>query len=117
MLYEILTGRRAIDRNLPPSEQKLIEWVKQFPADGKRFWMIMDPRLNNQYPLNTARKVAKLADTCLRKNPEERPPMNQIVDILQEAISESENGNTSEITSPLPLPLPEPSSRRAVRVS
>ncbi|KAK1430503.1 hypothetical protein QVD17_13295 [Tagetes erecta] len=114
VLYEILTGRRAIDRNLPPSEQKLIEWVKQFPADSKKFRMIMDPRLNNQYPLNTARKVAKIADSCLRKNAEERPPMRQIVDILQEAIRESENGNTSEITSllPLPLPLPEPSSRR-----
>jgi len=84
--------------------------------------MIMDPRLNNQYPLNTARKIAKLADSCLRKNPEERPPMRQIVDILQEAIRETENENTPEITSllpvPVPLPLPEPSSSgRGVRVS
>ncbi|KAI3756583.1 hypothetical protein L1987_56405 [Smallanthus sonchifolius] len=115
VLYEILSGRRAIDRNLPQSEQKLIEWVKQFPADSKRFRMIMDPRLNNQYPLNTARKVAKLADSCLRKNPDERPPMSRIVDILQEAIRESENGDISEITSP--LPLPEPSTRRVVRAS
>ncbi|KAM0030328.1 putative protein kinase RLK-Pelle-RLCK-VIIa-2 family [Helianthus debilis subsp. tardiflorus] len=108
VLYEILTGRRAIDRNLPQSEQKLIEWVKQYPADSKRFRMIMDPRLNNQYPLDTARKVAKLADSCLKKNPEERPPMSRIVEILQDAIRESGNGAA-------PSPLPEPSTRRAVR--
>ncbi|XP_076928433.1 putative serine/threonine-protein kinase PBL19 [Bidens hawaiensis] len=116
VLYEILTGRRAIDRNLPQSEQKLIEWVKQYPADSKRFRMIMDPRLNHQYPLNTAQKVAKLADSCLRKNPEERPPMSMIVNILKEAIRESENnGSASEITRA--LLLPEPSTRRVARVS
>ncbi|KAL8196138.1 hypothetical protein R6Q57_025138 [Mikania cordata] len=118
VLYEILTGRRAVDRNLPQSEQKLIEWVKQFPIDSKKFRMIMDPRLNNRYPLETARKVAKLADSCLRKKPEERPPMSRIVDELQAAVRESENNNGSEITSALPLPLPEPSTRRSVvRVS
>lgn len=113
VLYEILSGRRAIDRNLPQSEQKLIEWVKQFPADSKRFRRIMDPRLNNQYSLSAAQKVAKLADNCLRKNPEDRPAMSRIVNVLQEAIRESEDGNVSEIRSP----LPEPSTRRMVHAA
>lgn len=113
VLYEILTGRRAIDRNLPQSEQKLLEWVKQFPADSKRFRVIMDPRLNNQYSLEAARKIAKLADTCLRKNPDDRPAMSRIVDVLREAIRESENENNSLFGSP----LPEPSARRMVRAS
>ncbi|KAL4565765.1 hypothetical protein LXL04_029869 [Taraxacum kok-saghyz] len=109
VLYEILSGRKAIDRHLPQPEQKLIEWVKQFPADSKRFRMIMDPRLNNQYSLSAARKVAKLASTCLRKNPEERPAMSHIVEVLQEAIRESED----EIKSP----LPESSKRRMVHAA
>nr|XP_043630751.1 probable serine/threonine-protein kinase PBL19 [Erigeron canadensis] len=113
VLYEILSGRKAIDRNLPQPEQKLIEWVKQFPADGKRFRMIMDPRLNNQYSLSAARKVAKLADSCLRKNPDDRPTMSRIVEVLQEAIRESEDSSISETRSP----LPEPSTRRMVHVS
>ncbi|PWA97513.1 Concanavalin A-like lectin/glucanase, subgroup [Artemisia annua] len=113
VLYEILTGRKAIDRNLPQSEQKLLEWVKQFPADSKRFRVIMDPRLNNQYSLEAARKIAKLADTCLRKNPDDRPAMSRIVDVLREAIRESENVNNSQFGSP----LPEPSTRRMVHAA
>ncbi|XP_074317632.1 putative serine/threonine-protein kinase PBL19 isoform X2 [Silene latifolia] len=91
VLYEILTGRRTIERNRPTSEQKLLDWVQRFPADSKMFYMIMDFRLRNQYPLRTARKIAKLADTCLRSEAEDRPDMNEIIEVLKEAILESEN--------------------------
>ncbi|XP_071730854.1 probable serine/threonine-protein kinase PBL19 [Rutidosis leptorrhynchoides] len=114
VLYEILTGRKAIDRLLPQAEQKLVEWVKQFPADSKRFRMIMDPRLNNQYSIAAARKIAKLADSCLRKNPDERPAMSRIVEVLEDAIRESEGEITSVNEG---SPLPEPSTRRPVRVN
>ncbi|KAL8238724.1 hypothetical protein R6Q59_015291 [Mikania micrantha] len=113
VLYEILSGRKAIDTNLPQSEQKLIEWIKHFPIDSKRFKMIMDPRLKNQYSLSAALEVAKLADSCLRKNPEERPLMSRIVDVLRQTIRESENGKRLEKTSP----LPEPCTPRMVHVA
>ncbi|KAK9068052.1 hypothetical protein SSX86_012163 [Deinandra increscens subsp. villosa] len=113
VLYEILSGRKAIDIYLPESEQKLIEWVKQFPTEGMRFRMIMDPRLKNHYSLGAARKIAKLADSCLRKNPGERPPMSRIIGILQEAIKESEIKNIPKVTSP----LVEPATRRIFRVA
>lgn len=90
VLYEILTGRRAIERNRPVSEQKLLEWVKQFPADSKMFNMIMDFRLKNKYPINAARKIARLADRCLSKEAEDRPDMSEIIAVLKEAILESE---------------------------
>ncbi|PWA66396.1 Concanavalin A-like lectin/glucanase, subgroup [Artemisia annua] len=54
-----------------------------FLADSKRFRVIMDPRLNNQYSLEAAWKIAKLADTCLRKNPDDRPAMSRIVDVFR----------------------------------
>ncbi|KAK6935068.1 Serine-threonine/tyrosine-protein kinase, catalytic domain [Dillenia turbinata] len=93
VLYEILTARRSLDRNRPAEEQKLLEWVKQFPADSKRFIMIIDPRLRNQCPLNAARKIAKLADSCLNKNAKERPTMSQIIEGIKEAIEDSEGRN------------------------
>lgn len=91
VLYEILTGRRSIERNRPTSEQKLLDWVKQFPADSKTFYMIIDFRLRNQFPPSTARKIAKLADRCLSKEPEDRPSMSEIIQVLKEAILESES--------------------------
>ena len=98
VLYEILTGRRSLERNRPTPEQKLLDWVKQYPADSHRFNTIMDLRLRNQYSLAAARKVAKLADSCLRKNPEDRPAMTQIVESLKQALQLSEMPSTSQNT-------------------
>ncbi|GFY90376.1 Receptor-like protein kinase [Actinidia chinensis var. chinensis] len=90
VLYEILTGRRSLERNRPKMEQKLLEWVKQYPVDSKRFGLIMDPRLGKQYSLAAARKVAKLADHCLLKNAKDRPMMSQVVESLKEIIQASD---------------------------
>ncbi|XVF13510.1 hypothetical protein REPUB_Repub08aG0214100 [Reevesia pubescens] len=97
VLYEILTGRRTVDRNRPTSEQKLLDWVKQFPPDSKRFSMIIDPRLRNNYSFSAAQKVGKLADSCLNKNAKERPTMSQVVESLKQAIQESEEAGSSSV--------------------
>lgn len=96
MLYEILTSRRALERSRPTMEQKLLNWVKQFPADSNKFSMIIDPRMRNQYSLSAARKIAKLADSCLNKNPKDRPAMNEVVECLKQAVQESEEMHLSE---------------------
>nr|XP_043639029.1 probable serine/threonine-protein kinase PBL19 [Erigeron canadensis] len=96
VVFEILTGRRAVDRSLPKAEQKLIEWVKKFPADNRNFSMMMDRRLKNQYSLDAARKIAKLGVRCLCKNPDDRPTMSQVVEGLKDVIRESESGLVCE---------------------
>ncbi|XP_062073825.1 probable serine/threonine-protein kinase PBL19 [Humulus lupulus] len=95
VLYEILTGRRALERNRPTAEQKLLDWVKQYPADKNRFSMIMDPRLRGDFPPNAAKKIAKLADSCLVKNAKDRPTMNQVVESLKQAVQESQASSSS----------------------
>ncbi|KAJ7952611.1 Receptor-like protein kinase [Quillaja saponaria] len=96
VLYEILTGRRALERNRPTGEQKLLVWVKQYPTDSKRFSMIIDPRLGKQYSVGAAREIAKLADSCLDKNPKDRPAISQVVQSLKQAIEYSEEPSTSK---------------------
>ncbi|KAK3134568.1 hypothetical protein QOZ80_6AG0550820 [Eleusine coracana subsp. coracana] len=86
VLYEILTGRRSLDRNRPPEEQKLLGWVRRHPPDGQSFRTIMDPRLGGRYPPAAAREVARLADRCLVKNPKERPAMRDVVDDLERVL-------------------------------
>lgn len=98
VLYEMLTGRRALDRRRQ-KDQKLIEWVKQYPANTNRFNMIMDPRLRNEYSPGAARKVAKLAESCLNKKPEERPSMSQVAESLKEALQYSESSDTASGSS------------------
>ncbi|KAL0425448.1 UNVERIFIED_CONTAM: putative serine/threonine-protein kinase PBL19 [Sesamum radiatum] len=85
VLYEILTGRRSLERDRP-SEQKMLDWVKQYPADSRKFGMIMDPRLENQYSLSAARKIAKLADSCLVKSAKDRPKMSKVVESFKQIV-------------------------------
>ncbi|KAJ4776540.1 Protein kinase superfamily protein [Rhynchospora pubera] len=84
VLYELLTGRRSLERNRPPAERKLLNWVKQYPPEATNFSVIMDPRLRNQYPPKAAREVARLADRCLVKDPKKRPSMAEVSQVLKE---------------------------------
>ncbi|KAI3995661.1 hypothetical protein MKX01_031434 [Papaver californicum] len=86
VLYELITGRRSVDRNLPKSEQKLLEWVKPYVSGSKKFYLIMDPRLEAQYCLKSAQKLVSLANKCLMKQPKSRPRMSEVVEILGQMI-------------------------------
>ncbi|XP_004294512.1 PREDICTED: probable receptor-like protein kinase At5g47070-like [Fragaria vesca subsp. vesca] len=88
VLYELITGRRAMERNLPRSEQKLLEWVRPYASDSKKFHLIVDPRLEGQYCIKSAQKLASLANKCLSKQPKSRPKMSDVVGILGTIIDE-----------------------------
>lgn len=98
VVYELITGRRAVERNLPRNEQKLLEWVKPFISDSKKFHLLMDPRLEGDFSLKSAQKLSSLANKCLTKNPKSRPKMSQVVEMLEQIIKD---------TSPEPEPEPE----------
>ncbi|KAJ0111513.1 hypothetical protein Patl1_00049 [Pistacia atlantica] len=108
VLYEILTGRRSLERNRPKSEQKLLEWVKQYPVDSKKFGLMMDQRLENEYSINEARKIAKLADSCLSKSAKDRPKMSQVVERLKQIVQISEEVDSSPSHKNLELSEDDP---------
>ncbi|XP_050290902.1 serine/threonine-protein kinase PCRK1 [Quercus robur] len=89
VLYELITGRRALERNLPRSEQKLLEWVRPYVSDSKKFHLIVDPRLEGQYYIKSAQKLASLANKCLMKQPKSRPKMSEVVERLGNIISDT----------------------------
>ncbi|KAA0061906.1 putative receptor-like protein kinase [Cucumis melo var. makuwa] len=89
VLYELITGRRAVERNLPRNEQKLLEWIKPYISDPKKFHLIVDPRLEGECNIKSAQKLASLANKCLMKQPKNRPKMSEVVEILGNIISES----------------------------
>ncbi|XP_022755766.1 probable serine/threonine-protein kinase PBL19 isoform X3 [Durio zibethinus] len=93
VLFELITGRRALERNLPRSEQKLLEWVRPYVSDSKKFHLIVDPRIEGQYCMKSAQKLASLANKCLTKNPKSRPKMSDVVETLGNIISETLSQN------------------------
>jgi len=106
VLLEILTGRRAMDRNRPRLEQRLLEWVKPYINDSSKFHLAVDPSLETHYPTKAAMKFATIAIQCLVKQPKARPKMNAIVEGLnkvQEMTNRWETqGSTPSKTSSTP---------------
>jgi serine/threonine protein kinase len=86
VLYEILTGRRSVEKNRPKKEQRLLEWVKQYPVESKQFSMIIDTRLEGRYSREGAREIAKLANRCLAKRSRDRPTMREVAKSLKQAM-------------------------------
>ncbi|CAH9127887.1 unnamed protein product [Cuscuta epithymum] len=81
-LYELITGRRPLDRSRPKREQKLLEWVKQYISDPKKFQTIIDPRLKGEDVLGSAQKLSHVANRCLEKRPKLRPTMTEVLEMV-----------------------------------
>ncbi|XP_075491862.1 serine/threonine-protein kinase PCRK1-like isoform X2 [Primulina tabacum] len=88
-LYELITGRRPLDRNSPKSEQKLLEWVKPYLSDAKKFKHILDPRLEGKQILKSAHKLSLVANRCLAKQPKTRPKMSEVLEMVRQVVESS----------------------------
>ncbi|URD87461.1 Sugar transporter [Musa troglodytarum] len=91
-LYELLTGRQPIDIDRPKGEQKLLEWVKPYISDVKKFRIIMDTRLAGEYSFKSATKLASVANRCLRQQPKSRPKMSEVLEMVQQIVGSTGAG-------------------------
>jgi serine/threonine protein kinase len=90
VLLELLTGRKALDKNRPPREQSLVEWARPCLRDSRRLERVVDRRLlNGQHPTPTraAHKAAGIAHQCLSVSPKSRPQMSAVVEALESLLA------------------------------
>lgn len=90
VLLEMLSGRRAVDKNRPTGEHSLVEWAKPFLASKRRVLQIFDTRIDGQYSVAAALKAVNLAIRCLSTEPKFRPIVNDVVKALEQ-LQESED--------------------------
>lgn len=91
VLLEMLSGRRAVDKNRPSGEHSLVEWARPYLANKRKIFRILDSRLEGQYSLDVAYKAANLALRCLSTEPKFRPTMDEVVKELNQ-LHDSTNG-------------------------
>ncbi|KAL6521058.1 Serine/threonine-protein kinase pcrk1 [Orobanche gracilis] len=91
-LYELITGRRPLDRSRPRSEQKLLEWVKPYLSDARKFQLILDPRLEGKQILKSAHKLSLVANHCLSKLPKTHPTMGEVREMVRQVVEASMDG-------------------------
>ncbi|KAL3850671.1 hypothetical protein ACJIZ3_012553 [Penstemon smallii] len=84
VLLEMLSGRRAIDKNRPSGEHRLVEWAKPYLASKRKVYRIMDNRLDGQYTMDVAQRLANLAFRCISLESKLRPTMEEIVEELDQ---------------------------------
>ncbi|XP_037481543.1 receptor-like cytoplasmic kinase 176 isoform X2 [Triticum dicoccoides] len=109
VLLEMLSGRRAVDKNRPTGEHNLVEWARPYLTSKRRIFRVLDPRLGGQYSLTKAQKAASLALQCLSVDSRNRPSMEQVVVALEQLHDAKEGGN-----SPRPQLQRKPSSNRSL---
>ncbi|KAL0358034.1 UNVERIFIED_CONTAM: putative serine/threonine-protein kinase PIX7 [Sesamum calycinum] len=69
VLLEMLTGRRSMDKNRPNGEHNLVEWARPHLGERRRFYRLIDPRLEGHFSIKGAQKAAQLAARCLSRIP------------------------------------------------
>lgn len=83
VFLELLTGRRSMDKNRPNGEHNLVEWARPYLVDRRRFYRLMDPRLEGYFSIKGAQKAIQLATRCLSRHPKARPIMSEVVETLE----------------------------------
>lgn len=83
MLLELLTGMKALDHNRPSLQQNLVEFARPSLSDKRKLKKIMDPTLEQKYPLKAAVLAAGLILQCLESDPRSRPSMEEVLVTLK----------------------------------
>lgn len=83
VLLELLSGRRAFDKNKIGIEQNLVDWARPFLRDRRKLFRLVDSRLEGQYPKKGAFAVSTLALQCINNDAKSRPRMSEVLATLE----------------------------------
>ncbi|KAJ7980853.1 Protein kinase [Quillaja saponaria] len=102
VLLEMLSGRRAVDKNRPSGEHNLVGWAKPYLANKRKIFRILDNRIEGQYSMDEAFKAATLALRCLSIEAKLRPSMDEVVTVLEQLQVPNLTGGTQSNSSNKP---------------
>ncbi|XP_010443334.1 PREDICTED: inactive protein kinase SELMODRAFT_444075-like [Camelina sativa] len=82
VLVELITGRKAMDIKRPKGQQCLTEWARPL-LQKQAINELLDPRLMNCYCEQEVYCMALCAYLCIRRDPNSRPRMSQVLRMLE----------------------------------
>ncbi|XP_073065111.1 serine/threonine-protein kinase PBL34-like isoform X1 [Primulina eburnea] len=83
VLLELLSGRRSMDKTRPNGEHNLVEWARPYLGERRRFYRLIDPRLEGRFSIKGSQRTVQLAARCLSREAKLRPQMSEIVEALE----------------------------------
>ncbi|KAI3461418.1 hypothetical protein Pfo_018081 [Paulownia fortunei] len=94
VLLELITGRKPIHKSSNKGEESLVIWATPRLHDNKRLILeLPDPRLKGTYQEEEMQVMAYLARECLLLDPNSRPSMSEVVQILSTIAPDSKRKN------------------------
>ncbi|KAL7592587.1 hypothetical protein Lser_V15G33722 [Lactuca serriola] len=86
VLLETLTGKYALNNNIKGygDEVSLVEWARLLLVDRSELEKIMDPSLQQNYPIEGAFEFATLALRCVSSNRKDRPSSEEVLRSLEQ---------------------------------
>eukprot|EP00249_Psilotum_nudum_P004539 c18057_g1_i1 orf=585-2702(-) len=82
VVLEIACGRRALEKDLSPSENVMVDWVWELYREG-RLLEAADPRLGEDYSKEEMNCLLQVGLLCSHPDPLARPTMLQLLQILK----------------------------------
>ncbi|OMO51800.1 hypothetical protein CCACVL1_29583 [Corchorus capsularis] len=83
VLMEIITGRKALDENLPDEKSHLVTWFRRVLINKDNIPKAVDDTINcDEETMASIFKVAELAGHCTAREPFQRPDMGHAVNVL-----------------------------------
>ncbi|KAG0452132.1 hypothetical protein HPP92_025859 [Vanilla planifolia] len=81
LLLELISGRKPIERLPGGIKRTITEWAEPLITTGRLSDMV-DPRLNGVFDSHELRRVLHAAARSVQSEPDRRPTMNQVLDIV-----------------------------------
>ncbi|XP_010501607.1 PREDICTED: receptor-like kinase TMK2 [Camelina sativa] len=83
ILMELLTGRKALDDKRSEEEVHLATWFRRMYINKDSFPKAIDETIEfNEETLRSINTVAELANQCSAREPQQRPEMSHVVNVL-----------------------------------
>ncbi|KAH7566179.1 hypothetical protein JRO89_XS08G0111400 [Xanthoceras sorbifolium] len=84
VLLELLMGLRVTDPEHPCGDPNLVDWLKPILSQETKLKTIMDLQMEGQYSSEAALQAAQLSLRCLALDPQSRPSIKEVVEVLKE---------------------------------
>ncbi|CAI9781390.1 unnamed protein product [Fraxinus pennsylvanica] len=109
ILMELLTGLVALDEQRPEESRYLAEWFWQRKSNKESLIASIDPAIDAKEDIyESIYIIAELAGHCTARDPNHRPDMGHVVNVLAPLIGKwkpvEETDQCSDFTIALPLP-------------
>ncbi|XP_021763736.1 chitin elicitor receptor kinase 1-like [Chenopodium quinoa] len=98
VLFELISGKEAVvkgsESSLQPQGLATLFQDAYSESDPNSICKLVDPKLGEDYPLDSVFKMVELARACTHENPELRPSMRSVAVALMSSSSTIENWDT-----------------------